>query len=73
MLKQKGHTLIPIKVPNIEEIIQIMMGTLMAEGGIKGIKEMLKGEPLSRFYHTLSIVASLPKFLVWILSKVPHH
>lgn len=43
LLKEQGHTLVPIKVPRVEDIVDIMVSSVVAEGGLKGFREMLEG------------------------------
>lgn len=69
ILKQQGHTIIPVKIPNIEDIINVMISAVMAEGGLKGFNEMLNGEPMLEIYSMIRLASRLPKFLHWILSK----
>lgn len=50
LLKKKGYNLIPISIPRVEEITQIMVSLTVAEGGLEGYEEILEGEPLGKEY-----------------------
>ena len=51
------------------DILNVMVSSVMAEGGLKGYFEMLNGEPMHEIYGLLKLTSKLPKFLHWVLCK----
>lgn len=51
------------------DIINVMVSSVVAEGGLKGFFEMLNGEPMHGIYRLMKITGKLPRFLHWIICK----
>ncbi|GBG31674.1 Glutamyl-tRNAGln amidotransferase subunit A, mitochondrial [Hondaea fermentalgiana] len=63
VLQDLGHELVPFVVPGKWKFVELYMGSMAAEGGLRNMKSGLDGTPFLDEYKELEMIANAPTWL----------
>ena len=74
MLREQGHQMVEVQIPNLEELIKTFVQEYIPEDKMRIFQEACKGEKLMPQYQRLLLAKKLPGWLRsslgWVLKRL---